>query len=252
MTTENFYDSLSEYYHLIFENWDASIERQSKIIGSLLLSPEKSGPILDCACGIGTQIIGLKHLGFSVEGSDLSSQEVARAIKESKKRNLTIDIRVDDLRNLLTAPINHYGAILAMDNAIPHLESDEEIIQTFIAMKEKLKAGGIVLISIRDYEQIISSKPKVTEPIFFQDNVGRRIIHQVWDWQDDRRYITHLYITQETKQGWKVHHFTGHYRAITSHEIQALMEKAGLTNTSILPPSETGFYQPIIKSIKQG
>jgi 2-polyprenyl-3-methyl-5-hydroxy-6-metoxy-1,4-benzoquinol methylase len=88
---------MSESYHLIFEDWDVSIENQGKIISALLPSAEELGRVLDCACGIGTQIIGLKKLGYLVEGSDLSSQEVERAIKEAKKRNLSIDIRVDDM-----------------------------------------------------------------------------------------------------------------------------------------------------------
>lgn len=201
--TEDFYDDLAAHYHLIFENWDASIENQGKVIASLLPSSISLGPILDCSCGIGTQLIGLKQLGFDIEGSDLSNQEVTRALKEAKKRNLNINIRVDDMLTLQTAPLNHYGAILAMDNAIPHLSSDDQIIQAFTAMKERLKAEGVVMVSIRDYEHILYSKPKITEPVFFQDESGQRIIHQVWDWQDERSYTIHLYITQEEKQvGW--------------------------------------------------
>ncbi|MCX7342988.1 MAG: class I SAM-dependent methyltransferase [Proteobacteria bacterium] len=248
--TEDFYDDLAAHYHLIFENWDASIENQGKVIASLLPSSISLGPILDCSCGIGTQLIALKQLGFDIEGSDLSNQEVTRALKEAKKRNLNINIRVDDMLTLQTAPLNHYGAILAMDNAIPHLSSDDQIIQAFTAMKERLKAEGVVMVSIRDYEHILYSKPKITEPVFFQDESGQRIIHQVWDWQDERSYTIHLYITQEEKQDWMVHHFVGHYRAVPPKEIQSLMEKAGLTNVSILSPSETGFYQPIIKGVK--
>lgn len=241
---------MTEYYHLIFENWDSSIENQSKIISELLPTSNDVGPVLDCACGIGTQIIGLKKLGYSIEGSDISSLEVERAIKEAAIRNLAIDIRVDDMRTLQTARSNHYGAILAMDNAIPHLVSDEEILQALLAIKERLKPGGILLISLRDYESIIASQPKITDPVFFQDKNGRRIVHQVWDWKDRRNYAVHLYITRQEPNGWDVKHFYGQYRAVTTKELASLIDKAGFEKTAILSPAETSFYQPIISSVK--
>ena len=48
----NFYDQLSEDYHLIFEDWDVSVKRQGKIldqiIGNHLNQPRHN---IDCSCG---------------------------------------------------------------------------------------------------------------------------------------------------------------------------------------------------------
>ena len=52
---EQFYDSMADHYHLIFEDWDASMRRQGAAIAKLLPPPEEVGLILDVACGIGTQ-----------------------------------------------------------------------------------------------------------------------------------------------------------------------------------------------------
>ena len=75
------YDDLAAYYHLIFENWDASIARQAAILGPLIETACGKSPlcILDAACGIGTQTIGLAMRGHAVTGSDLSQAAVARA-----------------------------------------------------------------------------------------------------------------------------------------------------------------------------
>ena len=61
--TLDFYEALAEYYHLIFDNWDKAIERQAKILSSLLYSEIAHHPltVLDCACGIGTQALGLRN-----------------------------------------------------------------------------------------------------------------------------------------------------------------------------------------------
>ena len=66
------YDELAACYHLIFENWDASIARQAAILGPLIESACAKKPlrILDAACGIGTQAIGLAMRGHAVTGSE--------------------------------------------------------------------------------------------------------------------------------------------------------------------------------------
>lgn len=38
--TQHFYDALAEDYHLIFQDWEASLRRQGKILGGLLGAPQ--------------------------------------------------------------------------------------------------------------------------------------------------------------------------------------------------------------------
>ena len=60
-----FYDELAESYHLIFADWQGSMRRQATALDRLIQEQLGPGPhaILDCACGIGTQAIGLALLG---------------------------------------------------------------------------------------------------------------------------------------------------------------------------------------------
>jgi glycine/sarcosine N-methyltransferase len=242
---QRFYDELAEYFHLIFEDWDATMRRQGETIAKLLPQPE-CGPILDVACGIGTQSLALAALGYSVEGSDISSAAVARAKRECAVRRFTCKFRVDDMRTLTTAAPSHYAAVMAMDNALPHLESDEEIVTAFTAMRTRLLPTGKVIISVRDYERLLVERPSSLAPRFYSDGGRRRIVFQIWDWIDQRRYRLHLYVTRETSQGWITHHFEGSYRAVTTEEIGDLAQRAGLREIAILRPQDTGFYQPIV------
>jgi len=64
---KNFYDQLASNYHLIFEDWEASIRRQAAVLGAILereCGPASTVKVLDCACGIGTQALGLAKLDF--------------------------------------------------------------------------------------------------------------------------------------------------------------------------------------------
>jgi 2-polyprenyl-3-methyl-5-hydroxy-6-metoxy-1,4-benzoquinol methylase len=136
--SEYFYENLSSIYHLIFEDWEESIRQQGKIISKLLPPPDIANPVLDCACGIGTQALALASVGYTVEGTDLSPSEIERAKKEANIRKLSINFRVDDMRQLITAPLKKYGALINMDNSLPHLNSNEEIITTLTAMRNLL------------------------------------------------------------------------------------------------------------------
>lgn len=67
--------------------------------------------MLDCACGIGTQALGLAAVGYTVEGSDAAPAAVARAAREARARGLAAEFRVDDMCRLAAALPARYGAV---------------------------------------------------------------------------------------------------------------------------------------------
>lgn len=246
-SAESFYDDIASSYHLIFDDWDKAIERQRAILTRLMPAPAALGPVLDCACGIGTQSLGLARAGYQVDGTDISRAEVERAQREASKRKLNVEFRVDDMRLLATCEAGYYGAVLAFDNAIPHLESDEDILKAMGAMRRSLRTGGKIFFSLRDYGDLLTRRPSIIRPSMFMDNGLRRIVHQVWDWHDERSYTLHLYITRQTSAlDWHSGHFVGHYRAITPNELASLASRVGFDDVQVLLPAVTGYYQPII------
>jgi hypothetical protein len=60
-SASGFYDDFANDYHLLFEDWGASMMRQAAAIASIREweCPVASTTVLDCACGIGTQSLGL-------------------------------------------------------------------------------------------------------------------------------------------------------------------------------------------------
>jgi glycine/sarcosine N-methyltransferase len=249
MDTSQSYDDLAEHYHLIFENWDASIERQTATLSSILeqrCGLPGTANILDCSCGIGTQALGLAKIGFRVSGCDLSPLAVERARIEASRRNLNIQFSVANMLDLSSLGNSHFEAVICMDNALPHLESAAELVQAAEQIRTKLRPGGLLMASIRDYDRLAEERPVVQGPSFYSDQGHRRIVFQVWDWIDDRRYIFHLYITRETAKGWQTFHTCAPYRALLRNEVIAALSKARFRNVRWLFPAESGFYQPIV------
>ena len=96
----DFYDELAPLYHLIHQDWDASICRQGEQLATLIKAewPE-SKSVLDVSCGIGTQAIGLAQHSYSVAGSDISVNAIGRAEHEARARGAKVLFSVCDMRH---------------------------------------------------------------------------------------------------------------------------------------------------------
>ena len=256
MTTSvsGFYDDFAADYHLLFDDWEASMTRQASAIGSILQQEcaVAGASVLDCACGIGTQALGLAKVGFCVTGADVSAGAVQRARAEAASRELDIPFYVADMRNLDEVPAAGFHAVICMDNALPHLLSKADLAQAAGQIRAKLRVGGTFLASIRDYDAILSQPPLAQGPVFHLVEGKRRIVFQVWDWQDERQYVFHMYITRETSAGWVNFHGASAYRAVLREEIADTLASCGFTNIRWRFQAESGFYQPIVIATAMG
>ena len=246
-TILDFYGPLADYYHLIFEDWDQSIERQVRTLNPIIASQAPQGylRILDCACGIGTQAIGFAKSGHQVVASDLSQAAVTRAKLEAKHRGLNIKFYTSDMTSLAEIVETSFNVVAVMDNALPHLSADE-VRKAVQAMGSKLRPDGLLIASIRDYDRLITQRPTIQEPAFYGKEGERRIVHQVWELIDSARYIVHLYITTQSETIWTSHHFVSEYRCLLRDELSNALECAEFQEVTWLMPEESGFYQPLV------
>lgn len=243
------YDKLADYYHLIFENWQATIDRQAGLLAPIL--EKECGPaslvcVLDCACGIGTQTLGLAGRGFRMTGCDLSPAAVERARREASQRSLDIRFHVANMLDMASLGGSRFDAVICMDNALPHLESTEQLAQAAEQIRNRLRPGGLLMASIRDYDRLVEERPVMQAPAFYSDQDQRRIVFQVWDWKDELHYVFHLYITSGNNNSWQTVHTCAAYRAVLRDELATVLGKTGFTNIRWLFPADTGFYQPIV------
>src|SRR5690242_12084217 len=113
------YDSLAENFNLIFQDWNAAVEWEGEFLNNLLA--QHAGPgalrILDCACGIGTQTLGLQSRGHFVVGSDLSAAAAARARREAVQRGLPPNYLAADMTDLRCLRDTSFDAVIAFDNS---------------------------------------------------------------------------------------------------------------------------------------
>lgn len=250
-----FYDELACSYHLIFEDWHQSVIRQGRILSDIIQEKYRKSydlKILDCSCGIGTQAIGLAKYGYNLTGTDISQNAVARAITGAQKAGVNIKFGVADMRSLISQVEGAFDVVISCDNSLPHIIADDELLAAVQNMWAKLAGPGFLLISIRDYDKIITEKPVTTTPRIIDDQMGRRIIFQVWDWaMEGRVYDLNHFIIQEDKGIWHTNCQKTTYRALLKNELLSILVKVGFVEVEWLEPEESGYYQPIVIARKE-
>lgn len=252
-TPAGFYDELAPDYHLIFTDWDAAIAWEAGIIAGLLRELGlTSGAVLDASCGIGTQAIGLAQAGFVVTATDISPASVARCAREASARGLAVATGVADLRVLDLGGAGGFDAAVSFDNALPHLLDDADLAAACAALRRILRPGGVLLASVRDYDEILRERPSGDPPRRFVTGDGERIVFQVWDWLSDDRYDVRHFIMARDPAGWTVSERTTTYRALPRAALSDALGRAGFEDVAWRMPAETGFYQPIVAARAAG
>jgi glycine/sarcosine N-methyltransferase len=246
--TQAFYDALAPYYHLLYADWKASITRQARGLAAVLteFGVDAHARILDAACGIGTQSLGLAALGYRVTASDLSPGAIARARCEADARGLTIDFAVADLRHLSATFTEPFDAVLTCDNAIPHLLSDDEIRQAFVECRKLLRPDGVLCASVRDYAAIERRTPDIHPYGTRIDGDRRYSAEQIWEWDGDQ-YDVMLRLTEERADGdTTVREFRSRYYAVEIPTLERLLRDAGFSRVE---RPEGFFFQPLLLAV---
>ena len=243
--TARFYDDLAEVYHLIYADWQASVARQGEALAKVLRSHwESCHRVLDAACGIGTQAIGLATQGFDLVASDISAAAVARAQREAFALGLDdISFHTADLRDLATLRKAGFDAVLACDNALPHLLSEDQIVRGLRSMRSRLRPGGGCVISARDYAEIEPSGSRMVPYGSRATTEGRVHIFQIWDFRSDRSYDLSMFFVWERDEGPETRVFRSRYSTVSLERLEHLMRIAGFVQIERL---DEVFFQPIL------
>jgi 2-polyprenyl-3-methyl-5-hydroxy-6-metoxy-1,4-benzoquinol methylase len=245
----DFYEQLAEDYHLLFLDWRQSVTRQGGLLDRLLRAELGPGPhsLLDASCGIGTQALGLASQGHRVHATDLSPNAVHRAAREAASLGVPLTTGVADLRTLEAQVPGTFDGVLSCDNALPHLLTDEDLLAAARGLAAKLRPGGLLVASTRDYDRLVQERPRSTQPSVIDAPEGRRIVFQVWNWAEDgRTYTLSQFILRQRDGRWETAQRQTVYRALQRRELDAALTAAGFTRIRWHAPEETGFYQPLV------
>ena len=248
--TQTFYDHMASHYDKLFLDWKATTHEQAVILDRIFRNNglDPSASILDCACGIGTQAIGLAALGYPVTASDISCGELAEAKKRAEENHVEIRFEHADFCALSHIFPETFDIIICMDNALPHMLSHAALESAIKSITGRIKDGGIFVASIRDYDALLMDKPPYSPPYIHKTAHGQRVSFQTWTWEGDHYKLIQYIIDDEKALG--ISKFACEYRATRRAEITDLLLAGGCREVKWLFPDETGFYQPILVARK--
>jgi SAM-dependent methyltransferase len=245
MSAQRFYDELAPFYHLIYPDWEGSMRRQADALQAIIRERWGDGPlsILDAACGIGTQALGLAALGHRVTASDLSPGAVERARREAQARGLDIRFSVADMRKAVPHHAGQFDVVIACDNSMPHLLTDEELLVAFEQFFACIRPGGGCLISVRDYDREERAGVQV-KPYGVRDEGGvRYLLWQVWEFHGAVYDLAMYFVEDRGGPECVTRALRSRYYAIGADKLMELMGRAGFIRVERL---DGQFYQPVL------
>lgn len=244
-SVNDFYAEFASLYHLVYPDWEQSIERQAFQLESIIRENwgKDVSSVLDATCGIGTQSLGLAKRGFQVTASDISSEAVARAETEAITRELDISFSVADMRELSSQHARQFDVVISCDNSVPHLLTDNDILIAFKEFRKCTRPGGGCVISVRDYEKENPSDKKIRPYGIREKNGIRYLLFQVWDFHGST-YDMSIYLVEDIgEHECRTRVLRTRFYAITIPTLMDLMRQAGFQKVKRL---DDKFFQPAI------
>lgn len=243
---QTFYDQLADQYDKLFFDWSASVREQAQILDGLFSACgfDRSAEILDCACGIGTQAVGLAALGYPVTASDISDSALSQAQKRAAEAGVRIRFEHADFRALSDVFPRQFDIVIAMDNALPHMLTAQALELAVRSIAERVKTGGLFAASIRDYDRLLQDRPPYSPPYIHKTEHGQRVSFQTWTWEQENYRLVQYIIDDEASLG--IRRFECEYRAVRRTELTALLQTAGFSEVRWQMPEESGYYQPVV------
>ena len=248
--TQTFYDHLAAQYDKLFSDWQASTREQASILDRIFQDNgfDHNAQILDCACGIGTQAIGLAASGYRVAASDISSEALKEARRRARENRVEIRFEHADFCALSEVFAEPFDIVIAMDNALPHMLTKAALETAVRSIAGQIRPGGIFVASIRDYDSLLPVKPPYSPPYIYKTDAGQRVSFQTWVWENENYRLTQYII--DDGEALHISKYECEYRATRRKELKDILLCSGCREAVWLFPEKTGFYQPIVVARK--
>lgn len=166
---DDYYDDRASFQLFPYaEDWDNVIKKFGIAIEKAV-SPhidfDQTLKIHDCTSGIGTQAIAMAQMGHQVWASDCSPRMVEECERNAKARELEMSCFVHDLRRQAN-PAHHgrFDMVVSLNNSLAFVSNqsntNEELNRAMIELYKTLANDGLLVISLRPYDEYLRDKPK--------------------------------------------------------------------------------------------
>jgi len=141
------------------------------MIKEYLIDPEMK--ILDVGCGTGRHAISLATKGYrNITAIDLSLSMIKAAKEVAKRKNVQVDFRVCDARELPF--MNEFDAVLCLcEGAFGLLENDDENYKVLKAVHRSLRKHGVFILTTLNLFRDDKFDP-MTCRLYFEEEIVKK------------------------------------------------------------------------------
>lgn len=170
-----FYSSIAKAYDQIFP-----LNKAQSLFMEGLLSNLSGKKILDCGCGTGSLAIELGRKSATIAAFDLDEAMIAKA-KEKCPQALNVQFATNDLLNFSEDyKANHFDLVYCLGNTLPHLPSLKDVQSYFDTASKLLKADGLIVVQIINYDRVLNDKVVRLPTIDTKDYIfERNYVHEL-------------------------------------------------------------------------
>ncbi len=125
-----------------------------------------------------------------------------------------------------------FDVVIVAHNAISAYLTEDDLRQSLDQIIARLEKNGLLLITTRNYDELLNSRPKIDTPHVFTAGTKRYVQLAVWDWlcTDICTYKQSSYVIHQNGKQCILHADQSRHRAWRRAEINIALSKAGFTS----------------------
>jgi glycine/sarcosine N-methyltransferase len=223
LPSNEFYDRLARVFD-VMTDWQKRLALEMPFL-QRTLDQNRVRSILDTACGTGWHAIALAQKRYQAAGCDASPQMVEQARANADKAQVKVRFEVADFGHMDKFS-ETFDAVLCLGNSLPHLLSQETLVEALRQMRGKLEKGGVLILHNLNYDMRMVKKPR-----FFSANGNEKAL--VWRFADyGPEFITfHTALFERKTEGeesvsWSVQVNSTLHRPLFERDLDEALEQA--------------------------
>jgi glycine/sarcosine N-methyltransferase len=223
---EQFYDSLADEYGEL-TGFAQRFDKERSTF-QMLVQKYDMKIVLDAGCGTGFHSILLAQLGLHVTATDISVQMLRQAKQNAEYMNVRIDTVQSPFQGMKDSVHSKFDAVFCLGNTLPHILTEEELLQLFKSFRELLNSDGRVFLQVLNYDRILNFR----ERILSIKEVNDKIFVRFYDYEGESIVFNILTIQ---KTGGQMNHSLNSVRLFPwrSSDIVRILKNTGFKNVQL-------------------
>jgi len=158
LDSRDFYDRQAAIYEMM-NDWPSRLSLELPFIRRALESAH-ARTVLDVACGGGHHAIALAREGYSTCGADVSAEMIALARRNAALAKVPVQFEQAGFADIGKRFGSAFDAVLCLGNSLPHVLTETEQLAALEAMRERLRAGGMLVLQNLNYDLRWKNRPR--------------------------------------------------------------------------------------------